>query len=101
MEKCIEGVKRMTENKNHFRFQDGKPIGATVYDKERTEETVAYGDKYKCFVEVDVIADSQLEAIQKVEMALDDYRIKHTFDIKRCSACKEYLDITYGDMVEE
>jgi len=52
--------------------------------------------EFKCFVEVDVKANSKLEAIHKVENAL--YSSSSLFNIKRIVSCTKWLDVAYTEI---
>ena len=54
--------------------------------------------KYKCIVEINVTADRELDAIQKLENILEDH---NSFDIRGIIAFQDYLDIRYGAKVDD
>lgn len=54
--------------------------------------------KYKCIVEINVTADSELDAIQNLENILEDH---NSFDIRSIIAFQDYLDIKYGAKVDD
>lgn len=51
----------------------------------------------KCIAEINITADSKLEAIFKLEKFLEDC---DSFDVKSCIAFTDFIDIRYGAKID-